>query len=144
MNVKSNHKIAVTLVFFLTFLASCSSPDVTSFKPYISGYWEIERVVLSNGAEKNYNFNENIDFFEIKDSAGIRKKVRPKLDGGFTITKNSESFILKMENDSLRMYYSTPFASWKETVILAKESQIIIKNEDGNMYFYKPYQKLDL
>ncbi len=127
----------------ITFV-SCTTPSPENYIQYIDGYWEIERVVLSDGTEKKYNFNQSIDFFEIKDSIGIRKKVQPRLDGSFITTNDSELFTLKIEDDSLRMYYKTSLSSWKETIISAKENQITIKNEAGNVYFYKPYQKIKL
>ncbi len=133
----------VYIIILLSFV-SCSNPNPETYKPYINGYWEIERVVLSDGTTKEYNFNKSVDFFEIKDTIGIRKKVQPRLNGSFIITKDSEVFTLRIENDSLRMYYKTPLSTWKETVISAKENQIIIKNETGNMYFYKPYEKISL
>ncbi len=123
---------------------SCNSPNPESYKTYINGYWEIERVLLRDGTEKKYSFNQTIDFFEVKDSVGIRKKVQPRIDGSFIVTKDSETFILKVENDSLRLLYNTPLDSWKETIVSAKESQIIIKNEGGNTYFYKRYKKIEL
>ncbi|GAA4274554.1 hypothetical protein U6A24_16400 [Aquimarina gracilis] len=128
----------------LLFFASCSSPDPEHFKQYINGYWEIELVILPDGTKKEYNFNQSVDYFETKDTIGIRKKVQPKLDGTFVTNQDSETFILKVQNDSLRMLYKNSLSTWKETVISAKENQIIIKNEAGNMYFYKPYQKISL
>lgn len=133
----------ILFIIVLSFI-SCTKPDPESYKQFINGYWEIEHVVLSDGTKKEYNFNQSIDFFETKDTIGIRKKVQPKLDGTFIASRDSETFTLKIENDSLRMYYKTLLSEWKETVISAKENQIIIKNEAGNMYFYKPYEKLSL
>ncbi len=134
------------LCYFIILIVcfSCSKPDPMSYLKYLNGYWEIERVVLADGSEKKYTFNQSIDFFEIKDSIGIRKKVQPKLDGSFITTNDSELFTFKIENDSLRTYYQTSLSNWKETIIIAKENQIVIKNEAGNVYFYRPYEKIKL
>ncbi len=134
----------ILYILVLISIVSCSKTDPKSYIQYINGYWEIEKVILADGTEKKYNFNQSIDFFEVNDSIGIRKKVQPKLDGSFIITDDSELFTLRIENDSLRVYYKTSLASWKETVINAKENRIVIKNEVGNMYFYKRYQKINL
>ncbi len=128
----------------LLFIISCATQSPKDHLQYIDGYWEIERVVLPDGTEKKYTFNQSIDFFEVKDSTGIRKKVQPKLDGSFIASNDSEMFILKTENDSLRMYYKTSLSTWKETIISAKENQIVIRNEAGNTYFYRPYKKIQL
>lgn len=123
---------------------SCSQQDPKDYIQYLNGYWEIERVITKDGSEKEYKFNPLVDFFEVKDSIGVRKKVRPQLDGKFIITKDYENFSLRIENDSLRIYYQNQLTSWKETILFAKENQIIIQNEIGNQYFYKPYHKLEL
>jgi len=133
-----------SIYVFFFFLISCSKPNPESYIKYINGYWEIEKVITLEGIEKQYNFNQNVDFFEINDLKGIRKKVQPQFNGHFITTRDNEFVTLKIENDSLRMYYKTSLASWKETLISAKENQMIIKNEAGNLYFYKPYQKIEL
>ncbi|SEL85787.1 hypothetical protein SAMN04487910_3501 [Aquimarina amphilecti] len=132
------------IYLFVFSLISCSKPNPEEYKKYINGYWEIEKVITSDGIEKQYNFNQSIDYLQVKDKKGIRKKVQPQLNGSFITTKDREIFTLKIENDSLRMYYVTPLSKWKETVISAKEKQLIIKNEAGNLYFYKPYTKIEL
>jgi len=125
-------------------LVSCSKPNPETFIKHIDGYWEIEKVITSDGLEKQYNFNQSIDFFEVTNMTGIRKKVQPQLNGNFITTRDSETFTLVIENDSLRMHYKTPLSIWKETLISAKENQMIIRNDAGNLYFYKPYTKIEL
>ncbi|MDH7444261.1 hypothetical protein [Aquimarina sp. 2201CG14-23] len=134
-------KIIYISVFLLV---SCSKPNPEEYIKHINGYWGIEKVITSEGVEKLYNYSQSVDFFEVHDLKGVRKKVKPQLDGSFITTRDSKTFSLKIENDSLRMYYKTPFATWKETLISAKENQMIIKNKAGNLYFYKPYKKIQL
>ena len=126
------------------FVISCSQPNPNQYIQYLDGYWEIEKVVTSKGQEKQYTFNQSIDFIEIKDTVGIRKKLQPQLNGSFIATRDAEQFIIRIENDSLRLFYKTPLATWKETIVSAKENQMIVKNESGNLYFYKTYEKLNL
>ncbi|WP_108868743.1 lipocalin family protein [Aquimarina aquimarini] len=128
----------------ISIFTSCSKNNPKNYTQYLNGYWEIKKVIMPNGNEKEYKFNQNIDFFQINDTSGIRKKVRPKFDGSFTTTGTSETFTLRIKNDSLRLYYKTSFATWVETVISAEENEIVIKNETGNVYFYQRYQKIEL
>lgn len=131
--------------YILIFLCiSCSKPNPETYIQYITGYWEIEKVRTVDGLEKEYNFNQTVDFFEIVNKKGIRKKVQPQLNGTFIVTKDSETFTLAIEKDSLRIYYKTPLTSWKETFVSVKENQMILKNEAGNLYFYRPYKKMEL
>ncbi|WP_106792671.1 hypothetical protein [Aquimarina sp. Aq78] len=134
----------VLLYIALLYVTSCTTTNPKEYIQYLDGYWEIKKVVLPDGNKKEYVFNQDIDFFEVKDSIGIRKKVRPQLDGNFIITNNQEIFTIAIENDSVRLYYKNSLAAWKETIISAKENEIVFKNETGNVYFYQRYQKLKL
>lgn len=89
-----------------------------------------------------YKINENIDYFEIKDSIGFRKKMRPQFDGSYITSDNAEEIILKIEDDSLRLYYKTPFDEWKETLLEANEEKMSIQNREGIVYHYKKYTPL--
>ncbi|WP_103866579.1 lipocalin family protein [Aquimarina sp. I32.4] len=143
MNQRLNTYFLYSILIISIFI-SCSKNNPKNYTQYLDGYWEIKKVIMANGNEKEYKFNQNIDFFQINDTAGIRKKVQPKFDGSFTTTGTSEIFTLRIENDSLRLHYKTSFASWVETVISVEENEIVIKNETGNVYFYRRYQKIEL
>lgn len=134
----------VSIAICVFFLFSCQNNDPQEQKSKLSGYWEIKSVTFPDGVEKNYSISTTIDYIEVKNDSGIRKKVAPKLDGTFTTSNDFEKFVLKIEEDSLRLYYSTPFDSWKETVILAKDSILKVKNRDAKVYTYKKFRKFSL
>jgi hypothetical protein len=130
-------------------LATCTilscSPDPETFIPYINGYWEIDKVKLHNGNNRDYNYNDTIDYFELNDSLiGFRKKLKPNFMGTYATSKDSEKIKVVLENDSLNLYYSTPFSSWKETVLLATNEHLKIINQNKDVYLYKRYQPLNL
>jgi len=138
------YKRLVILIITLA-LFSCSK-DPNEFLPHISGYWEIDEVTLSDGTKKEYNFNDTIDYIEITDSvSGFRRKLKPNLFGTFETSQSEENFSIKIEDDSLNIYYTTPYASWKETVLNANENQLLIRNNTNkDVYLYKRYESLDL
>ncbi len=134
------------LIIFLlvTFSISCSK-NPESFIEHINGYWEIESVVLADGTERNFSYNETIDFFNINDSLkGFRKKLKPDLEGKFTTSKDAEKLKLVIENDSLNVYYSTLFDTWKETILFADSMNLKVINQNKNVYLYKRYIPLIL
>ena len=49
--------------------------------------------------------------------------------------KRHEKFVFKIENDSLNLYYKTPFSSWKETILKASEDKLQIINQN-KVYIY--------
>ena len=135
------HALLVVLVIILF---SCSAPP-ESFVEHLNGYWEIDEVQLPNGTKRDYKFNDTIDYLFITDSlTGFRKKVKPNFSGSFVTSKDSESLRLIIENDSLHVYYTTPYSQWKETILFASKDQLKVINENKNVYLYKRYQPLDL
>ncbi len=98
---------------------------------------------MPDGSQKDFGVNTVVDYVEIKGDSGARTKVSPKLDGTFTSNGVSENFTMKIENDSLRLYYKTPFDEWKETVVEAKDSTLIVKNRDNKIYTYSKFKKYD-
>ena len=134
----------ILLLFLLITLSSCTqNPEINI--EHINGYWEIESVTFPNGETKEYKFNETIDFIEVNDSLqGIRKKLKPSLDGKFLTSKDQETFKLVKENDSLNVYYKTPYTNWKETILLLDSLQLKVVNQDKKVYLYKRYKPLNL
>ncbi|MCF8274476.1 MAG: hypothetical protein K9I95_11655 [Flavobacteriaceae bacterium] len=133
--------IILIILIILTNLSCKKNPE--TYIEHLNGYWEIEKVILASGEEHSYNYNELIDYLSVSDSLkGFRKKVKPLLNGTFETSKDAEQFILKIEHDSLNIYYKTDFSSWKETILQASESELKIINKDKNIYIYKPYKAI--
>ena len=131
---------ALVLVSFF----SCSN-DPSAYIQHIEGYWEIEAVTTSDGLKKEYTFSDTIDFIQFTDSLnGIRRKMKPNLLGNFESSLSVESFELKIENDSLNVYYKTPYAEWKETILGASETNLVVVNANNVTYLYKRYEPLEL
>lgn len=127
----------ISLLLLLSFsLISCQDEiDLTE----LSNYWEINEVENPNGAKKSYTFNENIDFFEVENNKGIRKKVKPQLDGTFVVTQDFERFEVTKENSKVFLYFSTEYATWKEEIIGLNNEILVLKNEDGLLYTYRKF-----
>ncbi|MFT7050288.1 MAG: hypothetical protein ACJAZK_000881 [Psychroserpens sp.] len=132
--------LVITLLLF-----SCSN-DPNTMINHLNGYWEIDEVTLSDGTKKDYNFNDTIDYIEVSDSlSGFRRKLKPNLFGTFETSRSEENFSIKIEDDSLNIYYTTPYSKWKETILNANETQLIIlNNTNKDVYIYKRYESLDL
>ena len=125
-------------------LLSCNSHTTENYDNYLNGYWEIKEVTTGDGVTKSYNYNPTIDFIEIGDSTGIRKKLQPRLDGTFITSKDQEFFTIKHKNDSLILYYQTSLDEWQENILHINENELIVKNENGNIYKYRRYEKLNI
>ena len=131
------------ILFLLVFAISCEKPNPEAQKQNLSGYWEIKSVKMPDGEKKEFDINTVVDYIELKGDTGTRTKVSPKFDGTFTTNGVAENFTLKIEGDSLRMYYKTQFDAWEETVIEAKDSTLTVKNRDNKIYTYSKFKKFD-
>lgn len=125
-------------------LLGCSENPET-YVENLDGYWEIQEVTLSDGTVKEYTFNETIDYIQINDSlSGFRKKLKPGINNTYFTSDDAESLEIKIEDGDLNLYYSTPFANWKETVLEATPQHLKIMNENKNIYLYKRYTPINL
>lgn len=136
-------KYKITILLLSVFFFSCEKPNPNEQKKYLDGYWEIETVEMASGKKKDFSVNTIVDYIEVKGDSGVRTKVSPKFDGTFRTNGTLESFTLKIEDDSLRMLYKTPFDEWKETVIEVEDSTLVVKNRDNKVYTYTKFKKFD-
>ncbi|TDN87974.1 hypothetical protein DET49_110106 [Salegentibacter sp. 24] len=132
------------ILFFLlgTVLLGCQQRSPEQQLKYLTGYWEIDRVEVSKDSVINYKINAVVDYMEFDGNKGFRKKLKPQFDGSFKTSDNKEEIIAKIEDDSLRLYYKTPFDQWRETVISAEEEKFSVINQDGKIYYYTKFTSL--
>lgn len=133
----------IPLLIVILFFSCTKSPE--SYIEHINGYWEIENVTLSNGMTKDYTISETVDFITINDSLkGFRKKMKPHFNGTYETSKDAENLAVKIENDSLNIYYKTLYSTWKETVLLANETQLKVVNDNNDIYTYKRFKPIEI
>lgn len=130
------------ILLFIAF--SCGKSDPNALKTNLSGYWEIEKVQLPDGSEKQYSINTTVDYIEFVNDKGVRKKVQPQLDGTYKSFDQNEQYEAVVRNDSLILQYTTPFATWEETVLKADGATLVVLNSDGKKFFYKAFEPLTL
>jgi len=122
------------------FLASCSSePSLTDLEN-LNGYWEISKVKGDKDKEKEFSFNENVDYFYLENQEGFRQKMQPQFDGGYKTNGAKENVFVKKENDRIFLYYETLQDEWKEHLIKLTEEELVVKNENGITYTYKKFK----
>lgn len=134
-----NLRIIFLAIAFVTLSCGNNKQQSVIDKENLSGYWEINSVMLPDGTEKHFDTNLIVDYLEVVGDFGSRMKVSPQLDGSFQTNGVIEDFEIKFENDSLNMYYKTPYAKWKETVLEADGEVLKVINHEKNIYSYTRY-----
>ena len=134
-------KPLVALLIIIS-LNSCKS-DVTTYIPFIEGYWEIVSVTKDQNKVKDFKISGSVDYFKVnEDLSGYRKKVTPRFDGAFEMSKHQSEFTLYIDNNQLWINYDNNSISYVEEIIRANQASLVISNSDGFVYTYKPYEPL--
>ena len=129
-------KIISSLLICLVFTACNQKIEDTDIAK-INGYWEIEKAVMPDGSSKEYSINPTIDYFEIKNNKGFRKKVMPQLDGTYLVSELDEKVAVIKQDDHVYLKYTTAYAKWKEELVKVTDEELVLKNEHDMEYHYK-------
>lgn len=127
------------VLFFAAFLLSCQEKINPELLPKINGYWEIEKVTLADGQQKDYTINETIDYFEWKENTGFRKKVTLQFDGTFLTNNEAEHIQIKDSSGCTFIQYKTAYDQWSEQLLEITDSILVLKNKDNLEYHYKRF-----
>ncbi|MFL9843667.1 hypothetical protein [Flavobacterium rhizosphaerae] len=131
----------IFFLFLLAMFSACGHTYTDEELQGINGYWEIEKVVMPDGTEKDYKINSTIDFFEIKGNSGYRKKVMPQVDGTYIVNSLSEKLeLIKTDEGEVILHYTTDYADWKEQLVKLDQDKLVIKNQHDITYYYKKPQ----
>ena len=126
-----------SLLFVALLAISCGNPATNEDLKHLTGYWEIEEVTMPDGTVKEYKINPTIDYFEIKDKKGFRKKVMPQLDGTYRVNDLSEKINVTEEDGMLYLNYITEYAKWKEEIVELNDKELVLRNNHNMEYHYK-------
>lgn len=133
-------------LLFATFIIfSCTQKVSKEETQKLNGYWEIEKVQMADGSEKDYKVNLMYDFFEIgKDYKGFRKKVTPQLDGKYLADDTAEAVEITEKDNKIYLNYKTDYATWKEELKSVSEEKMVILNQQNIEYHYKKATAINL
>lgn len=133
-------KKTVILFVVTSFFVACKPTVQEADLTKLNGYWEIQKVEMKEGEDKDYKVNPTVDYIEIKNKAGFRQKVMPQLDGSFRTNNLQETITLKNQDGTWNIYYKTPYGSWSEELIELTDSILVVKNQADLEYHYKKFK----
>ncbi len=127
------------LFVFSVFVVSCSKPISAEELKNLNGYWEISEVKTADGDTKEFQSNNNVDFFELKDLKGTRTKVVPQLNGKNQTNGIKEQFTVLESANATYLKYATDYAKWTEKVDKLTKDELVIINNNDIKYTYKRF-----
>ncbi len=111
---------------------------------HLNGYWEIERVLLPNGQTKEYKVNTAVDYIEVSDFSGFRKKVYPKFDGTFDTSNDAENFTILERQDGFEIHYRSELSEWSEIIESLTKNSFSVTNAENITYSYKRFEPVNV
>ena len=134
------------IVFFGIFLmlVACQNKISQEELTLLNGYWEIEKVTLANGQTKEYKVNTTVDYIELKELSGYRKKVYPKFDGTFDTSNDAEQFTIIVQQDRFEMHYKSELSEWVEVLKSLNGNSFSVTNTENITYYYKRFEPINV
>ena len=127
--------VILSILFLL--LSSCNQQGKSADIAALNGYWEIDKVVFPGGSDKNYSVNQLVDYFEVKDTKGFRKKLQPKGDGSFLTSDDAQEFEILQDGGSYLIRYRNSMSNWEEEVVELSPEKLVLRSDAGTEYHYK-------
>jgi hypothetical protein len=134
----------VYIIVALIGLSGCQTKVDKSDLLFLNGYWEIERVTFPDGSKKEYEVSTSIDYIELKNFKGFRKKVQPNFNGTYVTSNDAEMFTISENEGIFSLNYKTDLSEWREKIVGLSENGFTVINEENLKYHYKKFEPIDL
>lgn len=125
--------LIVTLILY-----SCGNSTTDQIKQ-LEGYWNIEKVILPDGSEKDFPFSNHMDYFVIEGGSGVKNRVSPKYDGSMVEYGSPVAFKWEENDGVLILQFKEGDQSYKQTVSKCTTDQLVLLHENGTEYYYEAY-----
>ena len=131
-------------LLLLILLTGCGETVTKDSLKLLNGYWEITEVTLANKQQKIYKINPTVDYIEVSNLKGFKKKVHPKLDGTFNASDDAEPFTI-IEKEGLFIFtYKNDFSEWEEELTSLDKDTFTVVNQEDITYTYKRYEPINI
>lgn len=130
------------LITFLVF--GCSTSISKENLDNLNGYWEIVEVEFNDGQKKTYTVNPSVDYIELKEMKGFKKKVHPKFNGSYGTSNDAEPFAIIEKEGVFLFSYKNALSEWEEQITTIGQNSFSIVNENNITYRYKRYKPIKI
>ena len=80
------------ILYLLILCLGCENQITPSDTDLLNGYWNIECITHKNETFYPKGATKLLDFYEVNERVGVRKKVQPQLDNKFLVTEDLNNF----------------------------------------------------
>lgn len=134
----------IYIIVALIGLIGCQNIVAKSDLHFLNGYWEIEKVTFPDGSKKEYAVSSSIDYIEVKNYEGFRKKVQPNFNGTYVTSNDTELFTISENEGIFSLNYTTDLSEWHEKIVSLSKNRFTVISEENIKYHYKKFEPIDL
>lgn len=124
------------LTLLLLFLTAVACSDSKGTAALLNGYWEIKTVKMPDGKAKDFPPSPTVDYFELKDNKGFRKKVMPQVDGTYRASDSSEEVAVAEKDGKTWLNYTALNSKYQEELVSISDDELVTKNTFGMEFHY--------
>ena len=105
----------------------------------LNGYWKIDFITHKNETFHLKGAGKLVDFYQISNQNGIRKKVQPKIDNKFSVKEDLNNFKIVFEGNDCFMKFETRSDQWQEKIVILNNDKLILEHQQ-NRYHYSRFK----
>jgi hypothetical protein len=79
-----------------------------------------------------------LDYYELKEKNGVRKKVQLQLGNKFLVTEDLNNFKITFRCMNYYLNFQTAWDQWQEKIIKLNENKLILEHKEKR-YHYKRF-----
>ena len=88
--------------------------------------------------------NTSIDYIEVNDQEGFRKKVQPNFNGTYDTSNDAKLFTIYENEGVFTLNYKTYLSEWHEKISSLSENNFIVISEENIKYHYKRFEPINI
>ena len=130
------------LIIMMLIFTGCKDAIKPANLNKLNGYWKIDFIAHKNETFHLKGAAKLVDFYEISNQNGVRKKVQPKFDNKFSVTGDLNNFKIVFDGNDCFMKFETLWDQWQEKIIILNNYELILEHQN-NRYHYSRFKKID-
>ncbi len=111
---------------------------------HLSGYWEIREAVAADGSSRTYGAAPAVDYYQLENLKGYRKKVQPQADGSFLASDDALPVEIASRDGKFYLRFGSGADRWEEELLQLTANELQTRNPEGIRYTYTRYEPLNL
>ena len=126
------------ILFLLILCLGCENKITPSDLDLINGYWSIDYITHKNETFYPKGAAKLLDFYEVNDREGVRKKAQPQLDNKFLVTEDLNNFKIIFKAEKYYLSFRTVWDQWQEKIVELSENKLVLEHQEKR-YHYKRF-----